>query len=459
MRALVDDLLAYARVGSFRPQARARRRQRAGPPRRAHRGPERAAGGGRAAGRARAPARVRAAAGQPAGQRGEVRRARHARRRSRVRAEREAEHWRFEVADNGIGIPPPLAERSSACSSACSGPRTTPARASAWRSPEDRRGLGRAHLGAPARGRRQRVLLHLARADTLGESARRNLDSGTKRARARAPTLRRAVSDPEEDHARNANPHPHAQCRRRPVEPERRRAGPGGPHATERRTSSATTCSPSPSSASGSRRRPSASSRRRSPRASRSSPSWPTSRLGHARVGDGARRDPLHALVPAADRLHGREARLVLRAHGRRQRDRRVRRQGAHPGRAGRVLVPHRRHPGDVRGARLHRLGPVLAGVHPREPQRRAALHPDGVHVVDGRGARPQDPAAALDGRAVALGHPRAAAAGRRRRDARVHHGRPRAGVLPDRRAVLLRAPRPRDHGPHAVRRQAAEGP
>ena len=44
---------------------------------------------------------------------------------------------------------------------------------------------------------------------------------------------------------------------------------------------------------------------------------------------------------------------------------------------------------------------PTSPGVHPREPERRAALHPDGVHVVDGRGARPEDPAAALDGRAV----------------------------------------------------------
>ena len=40
-----------------------------------------------------------------------------------------------------------------------------------------------------------------------------------------------------------------------------------------------------------------------------------------------------------------------------------------------------------------------------------------------------------------------------------VHHRRPRAGVLPDRRAVLLRAPRPDHHRPDAVRRQAAEGP
>ena len=40
-----------------------------------------------------------------------------------------------------------------------------------------------------------------------------------------------------------------------------------------------------------------------------------------------------------------------------------------------------------------------------------------------------------------------------------VHHRRSRAGVLPDRRAVLLRAPRSHHHGPHPVRRQAAQGP
>ena len=62
----------------------------------------------------------------------------------------------------------------------------------------------------------------------------------------------------------------------------------------------------------------------------------------------------------------------------------------------------------DLRGARLHRVGPDLAGVHPREPERRGALHPDRVRVVDRRGARPQDPAAALDGRAVAVGRARA---------------------------------------------------
>ena len=53
---------------------------------------------------------------------------------------------------------------------------------------------------------------------------------------------------------------------------------------------------------------------------------------------------------------------------------------------------------------------PDHPGVHPGEPQRRPALHPDGVRVVDRRGARPQDPAAALDGRAVEVGDPRAEA-------------------------------------------------
>ena len=143
----------------------------------------------------------------------------------------------------------------------------------------------------------------------------------------------------------------------------------------------------------------------------------------------------------------------------RRQRDRRVLGQGADPGRARRLVVPDRRHPGHLRGARLHRVGPDVAGLHAREPERRGALHPDRVRLVDGRGARPQDPAAALDGRAVEHGAARAAAVRRRRVDARVHDRRARAGVLPDRRALLLRAPRPDHHRPHAVRRQAAEGP
>ena len=66
---------------------------------------------------------------------------------------------------------------------------------------------------------------------------------------------------------------------------------------------------------------------------------------------------------------------------GRRHRDRRVLRQGADPGRAGRLVVPDGRHPRDVRGPRLHRVGPDVAGVHPGEPERRLPLHPDGVRA------------------------------------------------------------------------------
>ena len=107
-------------------------------------------------------------------------------------------------------------------------------------------------------------------------------------------------------------------------------------------------------------------------------------RPGDEGVGARERRDPLHARLPAAHGPHRREARLVLRAGGRRPRARRVLGQGADPGRAGRILVPDRRRAGDLRGARLHRLGPDEPGVHPREPQRRAALHPDGVRLLDG---------------------------------------------------------------------------
>ena len=243
------------------------------------------------------------------------------------------------------------------------------------------------------------------------------------------------------------------------MEPERRRPRPGGPDPAQRqrlRRERLLDRRPAPAAAEGGL--PSARGDDRQGRAARAG-ARRRRRLGDARVGDGARRDPLHALVPAAHGLHRREARLLLRPDRRRQRDRRVLGQGADPGRAGRVLVPERRHPLHVRGPRLHRVGPVLAGLHPREPERRAALHPDGVHLLERRGAGQQDPAAALDGRPVAERDPRADAARRQHRPPRLHDGRPRAGVLPDRRAVLLRAPRPRHHRPHAVRRQAAEGP
>ena len=144
----------------------------------------------------------------------------------------------------------------------------------------------------------------------------------------------------------------------------------------------------------------------------------------------------------------------------RRHRDRRVLGQGADPGRARRVLVPDRRHPRDLRGARLHGVGPDLAGLHPREPERRAASasRPPSRR---GRARRSttRSRCCARWTRCRSTARARAAAVRRRGVHARLHDGRPRAGVLPDRRAVLLRAPRPLHDRPHAVRRQAAQGP
>ena len=115
-------------------------------------------------------------------------------------------------------------------------------------------------------------------------------------------------------------------------------------------------------------------------------------------VGDGARGDPLHPLVPADDRPDRREARLVPGPDRGRHGDRRVQRQGAGPGRARRLELPLRRHPRHLRGPRLHRLGPDQPGLHPREPQRHDPLHPDRLLLLDRRGPRQEDPPAPLDG-------------------------------------------------------------
>ena len=82
----------------------------------------------------------------------------------------------------------------------------------------------------------------------------------------------------------------------------------------------------------------------------------------------------------------------------------------------------------------------------------------DGVRELDRRDARQEDAAAALDGGAVEAGGARAEAV-RLDRRARRHDLRPRAGILPDRSVLLPVASRPHQRRPHAVRRQAAEGP
>ena len=173
-------------------------------------------------------------------------------------------------------------------------------------------------------------------------------------------------------------------------------------------------------------------------------------------VGDGEGRDPLHPLVPAADRttaekhdsFYGRPA-------------------TARPSpNFGKELIQGEpdgsRSPPAASGPTSRRAvtpcGTHLAGVHPREPQRRrCSASPR--HSRRGPVRRwTTSTAAALDGRARD-GRGRAAAARRLGHQPRVHDRRAGAGVLPDRRAVLLRAPRPDQHRPHALRRQAPEGP
>ena len=166
--------------------------------------------------------------------------------------------------------------------------------------------------------------------------------------------------------------------------------------------------------------------------------------VGDEGLGDREGRDALRARLLPADRPHRREARQLPLARRRRRRARRVRRQDADPGRARRVELPERRHPRHLRGARLHRLGRHQPGLHPREPQRHDALHPDRVRVVDGRGARQEDAAAALDAGAQQAGAARPEALRpHKTRPRSFSYRRRRAGVLPDRPALLLRAARP----------------
>ena len=176
-------------------------------------------------------------------------------------------------------------------------------------------------------------------------------------------------------------------------------------------------------------------------------------------MGAGPRRDPLHPLVRADDRLDGREARLVPDADRRRPHDRRVLRPEPGPGRAGRELVPVGRPAGDLRGARLHRLGRHQPDLPPGRGQRRHPDDPDGLRVVHRRGARLQDPAPALAGGARRPGAPGAALVRQHDRRTGVHQHRPGAGVLPGRPPARRAAPRPAADRPDALRCAVAQGP
>ena len=157
---------AHARAGRGPARLRARRALGARPGARRRRAswcariaPTAAAGGRagdrRAAGRARAAARVRAAAGQPDRQRRQVRRARRRAGRDASSAVREGAGWRFAVADNGIGIPPPHAQRIFGMFARAPAGEEYPGHGDRARDrAEGGRSRGRADLGRAARRRR-----------------------------------------------------------------------------------------------------------------------------------------------------------------------------------------------------------------------------------------------------------------------------------------------------------------
>jgi len=181
-------------------------------------------------------------------------------------------------------------------------------------------------------------------------------------------------------------------------------------------------------------------------------------REGDEGMGDRARGDALHALVPAAHRHHRRETRLVSQSHERRQSRGRVFRQGADQGRARCVELPVGRHALHVRSARLHGVGSDQLAVAALQRRRGDARHPDGVRQLDRRNPGQEDAAPPLDGSPLEAGGPRAQAVrlvGRARR----HDLRTRAGILPDRSVLLPVASRSHQRRPDAVRRHAAQGP
>ena len=125
---------------------------------------------------------------------------------------------------------------------------------------------------------------------------------------------------------------------------------------------------------------------------------------GHEGMGPGAGLHPLHPLVPAHDRRHGREARRLHHLGRARHGHRALQRQPAHPGRARRQLLPLRRPAGHLRGPGLHGLGSGQPGLHHGGAPGQDPVHPHGLRGVPRRGPGPQGAAAPLHGRGVPPG-------------------------------------------------------
>ena len=156
-------------------------------------------------------------------------------------------------------------------------------------------------------------------------------------------------------------------------------------------------------------------------------------------------RHPLCPRLLPADRADGRKARQLHVAQRRRQCVGRVQRQRTDPGRARRFELPLGRHSGHVRGPRLHGLGSDQPGLYPGKPQRHDALHSHRVLLVDRRGTRQENAAAAVDAGAQQARAADSEAVRPHERHAGDRHRRARAGIFPDRPQLLLLAARPAD--------------
>src|SRR3569832_215796 len=103
-------------------------------------------------------------------------------------------------------------------------------------------------------------------------------------------------------------------------------------------------------------------------------------------------------------------------------------------------------------------MGPHQPAVAARDAERYDACDSHRVRQLDGRSARQEDTASAIDGGALEAGDPDSEAV-RIACAARVHDVRTGAGVFPDRSAVLLHTARPDQRGADPLRCEAAEGP
>ena len=119
-------------------------------------------------------------------------------------------------------------------------------------------------------------------------------------------------------------------------------------------------------------------------------------RARHPPLGNGPRRNTLHALVPPDDRLYCRKTRLVPGDQGRRA-DHAVQRKEPHCRRAGRQLVPIWRNPLHLRGARLYGMGSDEPGIYQTPFERRDIVHPNRVLRLYRRVARQEDASSPLD--------------------------------------------------------------